>query len=354
MIVAFISTDIIIVNRSDRMDDVKKILSIIWNSLEKMKKLGLPKLLKAIWVQLYDEEKINTFQDIINSIDNSSEKWNEKGIKLYPILLEAVEKKELKKAKGNILECESYLEQVKSVFEQVQGINLSESVSTLLTHIDNFNNTLNGKDTFNMDNIKEELKKDFETAYSTIKRKKENKLRQDYNLEKFQAPNNSNETFDDFIKRHTQIYFKFSEDDVKDKLSFYKSSEAFDKIYDEMIKKRDFKADPNIFKQIYDTLIEKVRCEKEMAIEREKLRKQKLEDEERRKREEELLRKEREKQQAYQDYERVKIEINKYFSQLKFYDDIDSFSSYKYNINGDYDYKIKDDYNKKLKDYYYE
>ena len=120
-----------------------------------MKKLGLPKLLKAIWVQLYDEEKINTFQDIINSIDNSSEKWNEKGIKLYPILLEAVEKKELKKAKGNILECESYLEQVKSVFEQVQGINLSESVSTLLTHIDNFNNTLNGKDTFNMDNIKE-------------------------------------------------------------------------------------------------------------------------------------------------------------------------------------------------------
>lgn len=93
MIVAFISTDIIIVNR-DRMDDVKKILSIIWNSLEKMKKLGLPKLLKAIWVQLYDEEKINTFQDIINSIDNSSEKWNEKGIKLYPILLEAVEKKD--------------------------------------------------------------------------------------------------------------------------------------------------------------------------------------------------------------------------------------------------------------------
>lgn len=38
MIVAFISTDIIIVNRSDRLDDVKKILSIIWNSLDKMKK----------------------------------------------------------------------------------------------------------------------------------------------------------------------------------------------------------------------------------------------------------------------------------------------------------------------------
>ena len=36
MIVAFISTDIVIVNRSTRMDDPKKILNIIWNSLEKI------------------------------------------------------------------------------------------------------------------------------------------------------------------------------------------------------------------------------------------------------------------------------------------------------------------------------
>jgi len=43
-----------------------------------------------------------------------------------------------------------------------------------------------------------------------------------------------------------------------------------------MIKQKDFKADPNIFKPLYDILIEKFRCEEEMAIEREKLRKQKL------------------------------------------------------------------------------
>ena len=42
MIVAFIATDIIIVNKGCRMDDVKKILSITWNSLDKMNKLGLP------------------------------------------------------------------------------------------------------------------------------------------------------------------------------------------------------------------------------------------------------------------------------------------------------------------------
>ena len=48
MIVAFISTDVVVVNHLDSMNDVKKILSIIWNSLEKMKKLEWPKLLKAI------------------------------------------------------------------------------------------------------------------------------------------------------------------------------------------------------------------------------------------------------------------------------------------------------------------
>ena len=256
MIVAFISTDIIIVNRSDHMDNVKKILDIIWNSLDIMKILGLPKLLKAIWVQFDDEDKINIFQDIMNLIGNSTEKWNEKGIKLYHILIETVEKM-------FILECESYLEQVKKEFEKVLRISISESVSTLLPYIDNFNNILNRKDKYIMDNIKEELKKDFENAYSIIEREKIYKLLQDYNLEKFQAPNNSNETFDDFIQKHTQIDFKFSEDDVKHKLSFYKSSNGFDKIYDELMIQKDFKADPYIFKSIYDTLIIKVRVKEE-------------------------------------------------------------------------------------------
>ena len=58
-----------------------------------MKKLGLPKLLKAIWVQFDDEDKINIFQDIMNLIGNSTEKWNEKGIKLYPIWIELSDKR---------------------------------------------------------------------------------------------------------------------------------------------------------------------------------------------------------------------------------------------------------------------
>jgi len=56
-------------------------------------RVGLTKLTKEILVQLDDEDKINTFRDIMNLIDNSSEKWNEKGIKLYPIWIELSDKR---------------------------------------------------------------------------------------------------------------------------------------------------------------------------------------------------------------------------------------------------------------------
>lgn len=94
MIVAFISTDIIVVNRdSTRMDEVKKMMSIIWNSLEKMKQLGLPKILKTIWVQISDEDELPKFKQIMEEIDNPFEKWKEKNIEIKSIFIEAVDKK---------------------------------------------------------------------------------------------------------------------------------------------------------------------------------------------------------------------------------------------------------------------
>lgn len=44
------------------------------------------------------------FEELMDSIDNKSEKWKEKGIKLNPFLLELVSKSVLKKV--NILEVE--------------------------------------------------------------------------------------------------------------------------------------------------------------------------------------------------------------------------------------------------------
>ena len=53
-----------------------------------------------------------------------------------------------------------------------------ESVSTLLSYIDNFNNTMNGKNSFTMNHIKEALKNDFDNSYSIVKSNKEKQLLQ--------------------------------------------------------------------------------------------------------------------------------------------------------------------------------
>ena len=112
----------------------------------------------------------------MNSIDNLSEKWKEKGIKLSPFFMEEVDKKVLKICKGNNLEVESYLEQDKNAFEQSLNLPKYESVAALLYHKDNFNNTMNGKDTFNMEYIKKAIENDFKSAYSIIKNRKETQL----------------------------------------------------------------------------------------------------------------------------------------------------------------------------------
>jgi len=153
MIVSFIATDIIIVNKSSCIDELKKILCITWNSLDKMNKLGLPKILKNIWTQIDVSDILTEFEEIMDSMDDSSEKWKEKGIIKF-FLLEDYKKEEVKKVKCDILQVESYLEQAKTAFEQIQNLPKYKSVSALLSHIDNFNDTMNGKDTFKMDNIK--------------------------------------------------------------------------------------------------------------------------------------------------------------------------------------------------------
>ena len=353
MIVAFIATDIIIVNKGCRMDEVKKILSITWNSLDKMKKLGLPKILKNIWIQMDDEEKIPQFEEILISIDNSSEKWKEKGIKLNLFYIEEVSKKDLKKVKGNILEVEDYLEQAKTAFEQILNLPKYESVAALLSHIDNFNNTMNGKDTFNMDNIKEAIENDFKSSFAIVKNRKETQLLKDFS-DKLTPPKTSNESFEDFINRQN-IDLSFEKDKVTEKFSFYNSSPQFDEIYNKLMEGKEFKADPNIFKDQYDGLIEKVKLEEKKKKDEEELAKLKLDAEEKKKKEKENIKKDEERSDIYNKFEKKKIEINNYFNQLKFYEYIESYSSSKYNIDINYQYenRLKNEYNNKIKDYYY-
>ena len=103
MIVAFLCKDIIVVNICSRFHEVKKIMGIIWNSLENLKQLQLPKILKTIWVQIDDNKYLPSFEEDMKSIDNSVEKWKDKEIDIKPLFLERKEKNQLKKAKNNIL-----------------------------------------------------------------------------------------------------------------------------------------------------------------------------------------------------------------------------------------------------------
>ena len=163
------------------------------------------------------------------------------------ILIEPVNKKTYKKLGGNILEVEDYLKQIKSAFEK----NLGRSIANPFPHIDNFNNILNKI------GVKEELKKDFENIYSSIKKRKEEDLLKNYKIDSFKEPINLSETFIEFIKRQSNIDFSISVYDVKCSLAFLASSEEYDKICDEFIKEKDFKVDAHIFKPIYNILIGK-------------------------------------------------------------------------------------------------
>ena len=266
MIVAFISTDIIVVNRDCRLDEVKKILNIIWNSLEKIEQLGLPKILKTIWIQITDDDDEEYFEDNMKKIDNSFEKWRTKEISIKHILIETIERKKLKKVK-NVLYIKDYLDQAKEAFLKIQKEN------TLLGHIENFNNAINGEDIFYIRSI---IKKDFDNCYIIQKNKKESQLLKYYTKDKFKPPINSKESFADFINKQG-INFLFPKEDVINKLAYYHCSEEFDKIYYELIYEKDYKADSSIFRYIYDIFISKSKSDEEIKKLKEEIEKLKEE-----------------------------------------------------------------------------
>ena len=125
---------------------------------------------------------------------------------------------------------------------------------------------MNGKDKFNMDNIKEAIENDFKSSYSIVKNRKEMQLRNDFN-NKLTQQKTLNESFQDFIIRHN-IDLSIDRKEVIDKFSFYNSSSRFDEICNKLMEEKDFKADPNIFKDQYEILVEKVKLEEKKRYER--------------------------------------------------------------------------------------
>ena len=59
----FCISEIIILNRNTRLDDTKKVLNIIKNSLLKMRESNIPKLLKKIYIQMKKKKDFDDFDN---------------------------------------------------------------------------------------------------------------------------------------------------------------------------------------------------------------------------------------------------------------------------------------------------
>ena len=84
------------------------------------------------------------------------------------------------------------------------------------------------------------------------------------------------------------------------------------------------------------------------------MKQQELDAKAKEKKQEETLKKRKEQTDALDEYENQKIKRDECNRDLKFYSDIDPYSTYKYNIKGNYNSDLKSEYNNKLKKYYYD
>ena len=294
MVISFICSEIIILNRNTRLDDTKKVLNIIKNSLAKMRDSNIPKILKTIYIQIDDEEEIPNFNRKLEEIGynpNSIE-----SITIKPIYIPTFDKKTLKKHGGNILNVEDYITDVKQSLQNLSDTKNEQSISNFIKYIDNLNMALDGKMNFDAQGIIQDLREEYDVCYETWKNKRKKEL---LNIS-LSDIDDLNETYDDYINKQQNLDFSFQENLTE--LTFYGSSDEFDKYYREFGKNKDFKVDRNIFKDIYDTK----KNEKQIEENRKGTEEQK-------------------KLSELEEYmERKKAEINRYFGNLKFYDSIDS------------------------------
>lgn len=100
-------------------------------------------------------------------------------------------------------------------------------------------------------------------------------------------------------------------------------------------------------KKYYDTLIVREKVKEKKEREPEKIKQEELD------KENKWRNKKNEKRiNPLKDFEKAKERIKEYHLKLKFYDNIESYSSFKYDINRVYDYDIKNDYNNQLREFY--
>lgn len=291
MIISFICSDIIILNGNKRFDDIKKVLNIIKNSLEKMRQSNIPKLLKNIYIHYSSKKKLRNFEQDLASLGYKEDSLE--NIKISAIYIPTISETTIEDNDDNILNVHDYLNEVRKTFDNIPTTNV-QSISTFIKYIDNLNMTLDGKMSFDTQGIIRDLRDEYNICYETwYDKKKKNLL--EIELSEVET---INETFDEFIEKQN-LDFSF-EENLED-LTFYGSSQEFDDIYRGFKKDYSFKIDKDIFLNKFE--IKK----KDLEIE--------------------ILKKGTEREKKLSEFEnylqKQKRKIDSYFFTVKFYDYID-------------------------------
>lgn len=91
MILAFISTDIVLLNRDARCDALKKVFGILKISFKKMNSLNIPRVLRNILIQMPTKKKRDNFklEAFLEEMNCSEEDF--KGISIKPFFIPPIE-----------------------------------------------------------------------------------------------------------------------------------------------------------------------------------------------------------------------------------------------------------------------
>ena len=306
MIIAFLSTDLLILNRNARFDDIKQVLKIIGNSLERMKKHKLPRILKKIYIQMTNLKKMKKVK-----IEEFLEQLDYKKSQFEGITFEYMYLPTIKSDYENVLDDPEYQKYFNNVLKLLNKTKLYNSVTSLINFIDDFNQTINGNTGFNSQTILKDIELDFNGVYSRYENKLKNELTKKIN--DLKPLEDLNETFEQFINKQEDLQLSF---EIKnEELTFYGGCDDFNKFYENLKKKKSFKINPeDIFLDIYNTqkaaleILEKKRLQEEEDRRREEERKRQLEEERKRQEEEDKRREEERKRQLEEERKRQEEE----------------------------------------------
>ena len=316
MIIAFLSTDLIILNNKPRYDEVKKMIKIIEKSLKKMQQLNIPRILKVIYIQTNKKVKKQIpIEELLEKFKYDKDIF--KMIKFQYVYLPFIPTEEKEK---DLLKYSKYKKNFEKILNLLNSTNKYNSVASLMNYIDSFNDAINGNTIFNNQTILKDIEIDFNGVYS----KYENKLK----IELYQKMTELikfvklNETFEDFINKQINLIFEFEINN--EDFTFYGSSNAYDEFYEELKKKKTFRIEPrDIFLDLFNTEI--------LRLESQKNERQQI---------------------IYNIYIQKKNEIDKYFALLKFDQEI-GYMDLELKIDTDQiDYKLERE--KDLKNYFNE